>query len=558
MPIGFTDLLQTNAQLINGLTKGIVSTDDTFGGVRSKIDDWTDLHLSTRTTLSGGTYKTFKDSGTGTSPGQFKAFSTIYYVADGRPLVQTPSAAGAIRLNSSGEFTTSGGAFYTHDDTGAAEPAYYVLTDATQIDGTELLPKFTITGSQGSGSSTAFPAGYQKFSTVNNTVGVSLATSLNDNLLSETGGELALDNQNANTIFAGPIDGSAAVPAFRALDLADITNNLVTLGKLQTIAGDTILGRESGAAQGNVQQLNANDVLAILGVEAGAQENAPTNLGQNTAAGSLTVTSSTGSNVSLQAASSTLAGIVLNGDQTFGGNKTFEDNVSIGGNLTVSGNFVQANGVTVDFEDAVLALGVPRDSNNDIEDAVSSTDTGLNFVKVTDNGAITEFAALRYDVGQDKFKFIRHADGDSNTVTPYGEVALNAGADNVKALKFETNVTNLGVDSADVADIYGTNPSAVSNDTQIRSLGAVAKCRITITTEATDTDNNFAPVSGAAAGYPIKHGLGTESIFVVAIKDPLGTPIPIFCKYEPKNANVAVVSVGITAENEVYDIIVIG
>ena len=557
MPIGFTDLLQTNAQLVNGLTKGIVSTDDTFGGVRSKIDDWTDLHLATRTNIDGVAYKTFKDDGTGTAPGQFKAFSTIYYVADGRPLVETASSAGAIRLNSSGEFTSSQGQLYTHDPTGTPEPAYYVLTDATQIDSAEKLPKFTITGDQGSGS-TVLPAGYQKFSTVNNTVGVSLATDLSNNLLSETAGQLDLDAQSANTIFAGPTNGNAAAPAFRALDLADIANNLVTLGKLQTIAGSTILGRESGASQGDVQQLNADDVLTILNVDAGAQVNAPTNLGQNTAAGSLTVTSSTGSNVSLQAASSTLAGIVLNGDQTFGGNKTFEDNVSIGGNLTVSGNFVQANGVTVDFEDAVLALGVPRDSNNVIEDTVSSTDTGLNFVKVTDNGAITEFAALRYDVGQDKFKFIRHADGDSNTVTPYGEVALNAGADNVKALKFETNVTNLGVDSADVADIYGTNSSAVSNDTQIRSLGAVAKCRITITTEATDTTNNFAPVSGAAAGYPIKHGLGTESIFVVAIKDPLGTPIPIFCKYEPKNANVAVVSVGITAENEVYDIIVIG
>ena len=557
MPIGFTDLLQTNAQLVNGLTKGIVSTDDTFGGVRSKIDDWTDLHLATRTNIDGVAYKTFKDDGTGTAPGQFKAFSTIYYVADGRPLVETASSAGAIRLNSSGEFTSSQGQLYTHDPTGTPEPAYYVLTDATQIDSAEKLPKFTITGDQGSGS-TVLPAGYQKFSTVNNTVGVSLATDLSNNLLSETAGQLDLDAQSANTIFAGPTNGNAAAPAFRALDLADIANNLVTLGKLQTIAGSTILGRESGASQGDVQQLNADDVLTILNVDAGAQVNAPTNLGQNTAAGSLTVTSSTGSNVSLQAASSTLAGIVLNGDQTFGGNKTFEDNVSIGGNLTVSGNFVQANGVTVDFEDAVLALGVPRDSNNVIEDTVSSTDTGLNFVKVTDNGAITEFAALRYDVGQDKFKFIRHADGDSNTVTPYGEVALNAGADNVKALKFETNVTNLGVDSADVADIYGTNSSAVSNDTQIRSLGAVAKCRITITTEATDTTNNFAPVSGAAAGYPIKHGLGTESIFVVAIKDPLGTPIPILCKYEPKNANVAVVSVGITAENEVYDIIVIG
>ena len=41
------------------------------------------------------------------------------------------------------------------------------LDDATQIDATEKLPKFTITGTQGSGS-TALPAGYQKLQVLTN------------------------------------------------------------------------------------------------------------------------------------------------------------------------------------------------------------------------------------------------------------------------------------------------------------------------------------------------------------------------------------------------------
>lgn len=564
MPIGFTDLLQTNAQLINGLTKGIVSTDDTFGGVRSKIDDWTDLHLGTRTTLSGGTYKTFKDDGTGTSPGQFKAFSTIFYVADGRPLVETNSSAGAIRLNSSGEFTDAGGALYTHDDTGAAEPAYYVLTDATQIDAAESLPKFTITGTQGSGSSTAIPAGYQKFSTVNNTVGVSLATNLSDNLLSETGGELALDNQNANTIFAGPTSGGAAAPAFRALDVEDIGANLVTFAKVQEIQASTLLGRATGVGQGDVQELNSTQALAVLGVEAGAQANVGTDLGQTLSTTVLTVTSSTGADVGLQGATANSAGIVTSEIQTFGGKKTFDDDVNVLGNLTVSGQFIQANSTVVDFEDAVLALGVPRDDNNNIENTTSTFDTGLNFVKVTDNGAITEFAALRYDVGQDLFMFTRHADGGD-----FGEIDLNAGADNVKALKFQHTDT---VSQTDQNDTGQTMPvGQFANAAAVRALGGVAKCSIEITTASVDGDSgsgtantNFAPDIMGANGYVIRHNLNTQSVFVIAIKTHnssgslLNDPIPVFCKYVPENNNVIRVTVGITQADEKYDIIVIG
>ena len=59
MPIGFSDLLQTNAQYVNGLNKGIVSTDDSYGGTRSAISNWTNLHLDTKTNDNGVTYYTF-------------------------------------------------------------------------------------------------------------------------------------------------------------------------------------------------------------------------------------------------------------------------------------------------------------------------------------------------------------------------------------------------------------------------------------------------------------------------------------------------------------------
>jgi len=204
MPIGFSDILKTTAQINNSLTKGIVSTDDTYGGVRSKIDDWTDLHTST---YNGGSGYTFQDEGTGAAPGHFKAYSTMFYVADGRALIETASASGAIRLDSNGEYVTAGGQLYTHDPSGTPEPEYWVLIDPTQIGGTgtgtDKLPKFTITGTQGS-NSTAIPAGYQKLnvvtqaaSTVDGFTALVLEDELGDTLNIANGGTLKIAGANA-------------------------------------------------------------------------------------------------------------------------------------------------------------------------------------------------------------------------------------------------------------------------------------------------------------------------------------------------------------------------
>lgn len=781
MPIGFSDLLQTNSQFVNSLTKGVVSTDDTFGGVRSKIDDWTDLHLATRTG-GGGTFKTFKDDGTANSPGQFKAYSTIFFVADGRALVETATAEGAIRLDSNGEFVSSGGQLYTHD-AGTAEPGYYVLTDPTQIDSAEKLPKFTITGTPGA-SSTVLPAGYESFTSANNSSPAITVTDTNDdtayNLVFSTAGtdqQLFVDattttltyNPNSGTLnlgtsiqtvslstgsfgatgdilsdlipgdnsggyidrdlgsstlpwhelyvkdaiyfegtadahetkivatdptgdniitlpnatgtlafenadttglagtataLAGGVLGSvpyqsgdgataflagntaatnlfmrsigdgndAAAPTFAAVTKADVGLGNVDNDSTSTIlssaasaaatAGDaayvaltggstiasanplifegassdgfeTTLAVADPDADRTITLPNASGIVGFTAADITAAtisstvNNNPNVLTLTRADGDIEVNLpfATGSNVGTVSAVAqsfgglkTFAGGVtststftasnnavfghVNNDPartaifhsaaTFNAATTFAANVSITGNLTVSGDVIQANSTTVDFEDAVLALGVPRDGSNDITNGTSIIDTGLNFVKTTAGNAITEFGAFRYDISADVFKFTRHADGGNFT-----EGQIISGADNVAALKFTKTDTSLAVDSADVADVYATNNSAVSNSAAVRSLGAVAKCSITITTEATDGSSNFAPVTSAAAGYPIKHNLGTQSIYVVAIKTSDGNT-PIFCKYVPLSDDVVKVSVGITAEDDTYDIIVIG
>ena len=215
---------------------------------------------------------------------------------------------------------------------------------------------------------------------------------------------------------------------------------------------------------------------------------------------------------------------------------TASSNVTITGNLTVSGDVVQANSTTVDFEDAVLALGVPRDANNAITNGTSTIDTGLNFVRNTAGNAITQFAAFRYDISADVFKFTRHADGGDFT-----EGNIISKADNVKALKFDMDTADV-IAQTDQDDAGTTMPvTEFANAASARSLGAVAKCSIEITTAAVDGDSgsgtantNFAPDIMGANGYVIKHNLGTQSVFVVAIKThnssgaALADPIPVF------------------------------
>lgn len=243
-------------------------------------------------------------------------------------------------------------------------------------------------------------------------------------------------------------------------------------------------------------------------------------------------------------------------------------NTFINGNLTVDGDVIQKNTSVMRVEDSLIELGVPLD-NADSDSVLLSANyladalIGFEVILQTDNEAtvgITNKAALVYDhlsastATKDKWKF----GYDSAGSVVY---------DNVTSLKFDVTTTSLAVEAAasnDLADLYGTNSDAVSNDTQARSIGAISKCTIEITTESTDGANNFAPVAAASNGYPIEHGLGTQSIYVTAIQthdntgSALTNPVPIVCRYRPLEDNVALVKVGITQENEKYDIIVIG
>jgi len=638
MPIGFSDLLQTNSQAVNSLTKGVVSTDDTFGGVRSKIDDWTDLHLATRTG-GAGAFKTFKDDGTANSPGQFKAYSTIFFVADARALVETATEAGAIRLDSSGDFVSSGGQLYTHGS-GSAEPGFYVLTDPTQIDSAQKLPKFTVTGTPGSGS-TVLPAGYQSFTAANNSSSAITVTDTNAstdyNLVFSTAGSdqsLFVDstttvlkyNPGTATLTLGTSVSTAALSTGTFGATADIITDLVPgngaaeyaeldLGsatrpwhelyvkdaiyfegsaddyETKLIATDAtadriiILPNVSGTvgftgaditnAAISTTTTNNPNVLTLTRADGNITANLPLATGSSvgtvsavaqsfgglktfaggvTSTGTLTASNNAVFGVTGNSAAKT---VTVHSAATFNDPTLFNDNVSISGNLTVSGDLIQANSTAVNFEDAVLALGVPRDSSNAITNGTSDIDTGLNFVKTTAGAAITEFATLRYDISADKFKFTRHADGGN-----YTESELISGADNVAALKFTKTDSNSQVDQAN-----GTTTMAAAdeaNASSVRSLGAVAKCSITITTDGSNVGSNYAPAEAGAVGYPIKHNLGTQSVFVVAIQTvnnsggAMADPQPVYCKYIPEDDNTVRVSVGVTQEQEQYDIIVIG
>lgn len=75
---------------------------------------------------------------------------------------------------------------------------------------------------------------------------------------------VTFDNQTANTIFAGPTTGAAAAPTFRAMVTADIGNGIVTLAKLENIATDRLLGRDT-AGSGAVEQLTVGGGVEFTG-----------------------------------------------------------------------------------------------------------------------------------------------------------------------------------------------------------------------------------------------------------------------------------------------------
>ena len=73
---------------------------------------------------------------------------------------------------------------------------------------------------------------------------------------------LGLATQAANLIFAGPTAGAAAVPNFRSMVTADITDNIVTYGKIQQATGKRLIGNFAPAL-GNVGEISIGANLAL-------------------------------------------------------------------------------------------------------------------------------------------------------------------------------------------------------------------------------------------------------------------------------------------------------
>ena len=219
---------------------------------------------------------------------------------------------------------------------------------------------------------------------------------------------------------------------------------------------------------------------------------------------------------------------------------TTTGNVIVGGTLTVTGDFISQEATIVTFQDTFLDINVAGTISD------YTTNSGFRFGRSTSAAdTLDEMAAMTYDGTNDLFKFTRHTDSSTGAV---------GSADNVAALKFAATDTNTQVDQAGGTTTMSVNDEV--NAQAVRSLGAVSKCSITITSSS--DANNFAPDTAGLNGYPVKHNLNTESIFVVAVKSPAGTPVPVYCKYTPEDANTVRVMLGKTVDNETYDIIVIG
>lgn len=405
---------------------------------------------------------------------------------------------------------------------------------------------------------------------------VSLDATIDANLLDVTAGELSLHTQTANAVFAGPSSGSAAEPSFRSLVAADLPNDVVYDADISTAlfdadfatqgimatdgAGnysivtnnssnwDTAYGWGNHALEGYLVSSDISSLISSIGVSEGSNGTAyKLVLTDESATGSYTTTYIDSSDLTFTPGSGTNAGVLGVGGLSVAGNAT------ISGNLTVVGDVVQTSSETVVFNDTFLDLNVANSAST------YQTDSGFRFARATSAAnTISQNAAFTYDASEDLFKFTRHTDSSTGSVN---------NADNVLALKFGVTTSGLGTEAAtsnDVADLYNTNANARSNNTNVRSLGGVSKCTINITTESTDGASNFAPVAAAANGYPIQHDLNTTSVFVVALqtKDNTGTaisePQPVYVKYKVLSADVVEVKVGITQENEEYDIIVIG
>lgn len=156
-------------------------------------------------------------------------------------------------------------------------------------------------------------------------------------------------NQSANTVFAGPTAGGAAAPAFRALVEADIGANTVntaaikdanvTLAKIENIATDRLLGRDT-ASSGVPEQLTVGGGVEFTG-SGGIQRSALT--GDVTAtAGSnaTTIANNAVTTAKISDSNVTLAKLANSGARTVVGRSANSSGVVADISLAVDGKFL--------------------------------------------------------------------------------------------------------------------------------------------------------------------------------------------------------------------------
>ncbi len=92
----------------------------------------------------------------------------------------------------------------------------------------------------------------------------------------------SLNTQTANTVFAGPSSGSAAVPTFRAMVSADYPASTINYGSIQNETKSTILGNPSGSTSAAPSEITLGAGLSFSGttlVNTGVTTNPLTTLG---------------------------------------------------------------------------------------------------------------------------------------------------------------------------------------------------------------------------------------------------------------------------------------